>query len=171
MDFNPTFLEAFGITQQPVCHGKSLWPVLSGKIDELLDRVTIITETNHGMSSASKALKPTKARAVCDGRFYCIGNVYQDTFKGPAERAFFIGSGSGEYGGPGPQYGIDLHDDAIRQKSDQPLPYELLRQPCMAGAPREELYDLDTDPRAVKNLIDDPSHAEILTKLRAEFTA
>jgi N-sulfoglucosamine sulfohydrolase len=170
MDFNPTFLEAFGVAPQPACHAKSLWPILSGKTDALPDRTTIMTETNHGSSSAPKTLNPTKARAVCDGRFYYIGNVYQDTFKGPAEQAIAIGSGSGEYGDPGPQYGIDLHDDAIRDKSDQPLPYELLRQLCMADAPKEELYDLDADPWAVKNLINDPKHAETLAKLRQEFT-
>jgi arylsulfatase A-like enzyme len=170
MDFNPTFLEAFGISPQPVCHGKSLWPMLSGKTDSLLDRHTIMTETNHGSSSAPKELKPTKGRAVCDGRFYYIGNVYQDTFKGPVKQAISIGSGSGEYGDPGPQYGIDLHDDAIRHKGDQPLPYELLRQLCMADAPKEELYDLDSDPWAVKNLVNDPAHAETLTQLRQEFT-
>ena len=171
MDLNPTFLEAFGITPQPVCHGKSLWPILSGKSDALPDRSTIMTETNHGMSSAPKGLKPTKARAVCDGRFYYIGNVYQDTFKGPVEQAISIGSGSGEYGDPGQQYGIDLHDEAIRHKADQPLPYELLRQLCMADAPKEELYDLDADPWAVKNLISDPAHAEMLAMLRKEFSA
>lgn len=170
MDFNPTFLEAFGIAPQPVCHGKSLWPILNGKVDLLPDRQTIMTQTNHGSSSAPKQLKGTKARAVCDGRFYYIGNVYQDTFKGPVEQAISIGSGSGEYGDPGPQYGIDLHDDSIRQKAQQPIPYELLRQLCMADAPKEELYDLDTDPWAVKNLINDPAHAETLAKLRQEFT-
>jgi N-sulfoglucosamine sulfohydrolase len=170
MDFNPTFLEAFGIAAQPVCHGKSLWPILSGKMEALPDRVTIMTETNTGASSAPRTLKPTKGRAVCDGRFYYIGNVYQDTFRGPIEKAISIGSGSGEFGDPGPQYSIDLHDDAIRHKADQPLPYELLRQLCMADAPKEELYDLDSDPWAVKNLIADPSHAETLAKLRQEFT-
>jgi len=170
MDFNPTFLEAFGIAPQPLCHGKSLWPILSGQTEALPDRRTIMTETNHGSSSAPKTLKPTKARAVCDGRFYYIGNVYQDTFTGPVEQALFIGSGSGEYGDPGPQYGIDLHDDAIRHKADQPLPYELLRQLCLADAPKEELYDLDADPWAVKNLVTDPAHAETLAKLRQEFT-
>ena len=169
MDFNPTFLEALGIAPQPVCHGKSLWPILSGKADVLPERITIMTETNVGLSSAPKTQKPTKARAVCDGRFYYIGNVYQDTFKGPVEQAIAIGSGSGEYGDPGQQYGIDLHDEAIRHKDDQPLPYELLRQLCMADAPREELYDLDADPWAVKNLINDPAHAETLAKLRKEF--
>jgi hypothetical protein len=129
-----------------------------------------MTETNHGISSAPKDLKPTKARAVCDGRFYYIGNVYQDIFKGPVEQAISIGSGSGEYGDPGPQYGIDFHDEAIRHKNDQPLPYELLRQLCMADAPREELYDLDADPWAVKNLVNDPSFAEALARLRHEFT-
>ena len=170
MDFNPTFLEAFGIAPQPVCHGKSLWPVLSGKSDALSDRTTIMTETNNGLASAPKAQKPTKARAVCDGRFYYIGNVYQDTFKGPVEQALSLGSGSGEYGDPGPQYSIDLHDEAIRHKDDQPLPYELLRQLCMADAPREELYDLDADPWAVKNLINDDAHAETRARLRKELT-
>ena len=171
MDFNPTFLEAFGIMPQSVCHGKSLWPILSGKTDVLPDRNTIMTETNHGLSSAPKGLEPTKARAVCDGRYYYIRNVYQDTFTGPVEDALFIGSGSGEYGDPGPQYGIDLHDEAIRHKSDQSLPYELLRQLSMADAPLEELYDLDADPWAVKNLVSDSSHAVSLAKLREEFTA
>ena len=171
MDFNPTFLEAFGIAPQPVCHGRSLWPILSGKADVLPERVTIMTETNGGLASAPKAQKPTKARAVCDGRFYYIGNVYQDTFKGLVEQAIFVGSGHGEYGDPGPQYSIDLHDETIRHKDDQPLPYELLRQLCMADAPREELYDLDADPWAVKNLVNDAEHAETLARLRNELTA
>jgi arylsulfatase A-like enzyme len=170
MDFNPTFLEAFGIAPQPVCHGKSLWPMLSGKADALPDRATIMTETNGGLASAPKAQKPTKARAVCDGRFYYIGNVYQDTFRGPVEKALSIGSGDGEYGDPGQQYGIDLHDESIRHKDDQPLPYELLRQLCMADAPKEELYDLDADPWAVKNLVNDAAHAGTLARLRKEFT-
>lgn len=169
MDFNPTFLEAMGIAPQPVCHGKSLWPILSGKMDTLPDRTTVMTETNNGMSSAPKDRKPTKARAVCDGRFYYIGNVYQDTFKGPVEQALSIGSGSGEYGDPGPQYSIDLHDETVRHKDDQPLPYELLRQLCMANAPKEELYDLDADPWAVNNLVNDPKQTKTLARLRAEF--
>ncbi len=169
MDFNPTFLEAFGIAPQTLCHGKSLWPVLKGATDAIPDRTTIMTETNHGLSSAPKGQKPTKARAVCDGRYYYIGNVYQDTFQGPIEQAISIGSGNGEYGDPSPQYSIDLHDETVRHKADQPLPYELLRQLCMADAPKEELYDLDADPWAVKNLINDAAHAETAAKLRQEF--
>jgi len=170
MDFNPTFLEAFGIARQTLCHGKSLWPVLRGETDAIPDRTTVMTETNHGLSSAPKGQKPTKARAVCDGRYYYIGNVYQDTFQGPVEQAISIGSGNGEYGDPSPQYSIDLHDETVRHKADQPLPYELLRQLCMADAPKEELYDLDSDPWAVKNLINDPAHAETLARMRTEFT-
>jgi N-sulfoglucosamine sulfohydrolase len=169
LDFHPTFLEAYGIEPPATCHGQSLWPILEGTSDTLVDRHTIMTETNGGLASAPKAAKPTKARAVCDGRFYYIGNVYQDTFKGPVEQALHIGSGNGEYGDPGPQYGIDLHDETIRHQQDQPLPYELLRQLCMADAPKEELYDLDADPWAVNNLINDVSHAQTVARLRAEF--
>ena len=110
-----------------------------------------------------------RSRAVCDGRYYYIGNLIHDTVKGPADKALFIGSGSGEYGNPGPQYAIDLHDDTIRQKDKQPLPYELLRQLCMSDAPKEELYDLDADPWAVKNLISDPAQANTLARMRKEF--
>ncbi|MBA4016498.1 MAG: hypothetical protein C0483_04865 [Pirellula sp.] len=170
MDFNPTILEAFGIAPQPVCHGKSLWPILSGKADALPERVTIMTETNGGLASAPSTTKPTKARAVCDGRFYYIGNVYQDTVNEPVEKVLHLGSGNGEYGDPGPPYHIDLHDEAVRHKADQPLPYELLRRLCMNDTPREELYDLDADPWAVKNLVNDPAHAETLARLRQEFT-
>jgi hypothetical protein len=142
---------------------------MSHNVDALPERTTNKTETNSGLSSAPKGQKPTKARAVCDGRYYYVGNVYQDTFKGPVEKAISIGSGNGEYGDPGPQYSIDLHDEAVRHKDDQPLPYELLRQLCMADAPREELYDLDADPWAVKNLVNEPAHAATLARLRIEF--
>ena len=170
MDLNPTFLEIFGLKPLPNCQGKSLWPVLSGQQDIISERNTIMTETNNSLSSAPKGLDQTAARAVCDGRFYYIGNVIQDTFKGPIEKALFIGSGNGEYGDPGQQYGIDLHDDAIRQKDKQPIPYELLRQLCMNDAPKEELYDLDADPWAVKNLINDPTYIETVERMRNEFT-
>ncbi len=169
LDFNPTFLEAFGVAPQPVCHGRSLWPILSGKTDTLPDRQTIMTETNIANSSAPKETKPTAARAVCDGRFYYIRNLIQDTFQGPGEQALFIGSGSGEYGDPGPQYAIDLHDDSIRERERQPMPYELLRQLCLSDAPAEELYDLDADPWAVHNLVADPEYADTLAKLRQAF--
>ena len=171
MDFNPTFLEAFGVRPQAVCHGKSLWPILSGKQDALPDRTTIMTETNNSfMSAPGRKGSTTAARAVCDGRYYYIGNLIQEKTTLPEAKALFVGSGDGEYGNPGPQYAIDLHDDTVRSKDKQPLPYELLRQLCMGDAPKEELYDLDADPWGVKNLINDPAHAETLARMRKEFT-
>ncbi len=171
MDFNPTFLEAFGIPPADVCHGKSLWPILSGRVDQLPDRQTVMTETNNSFMSAPGSGDTTMARAVCDGRYYYIGNLIQATVQGPVEKTLFIGSGYGEYGDPGPQYAIDLHDETVRHKQDQPLPYELLRQLCLSDAPAEELYDLDADPWAVKNLVDDPAHGKTLARLRGEFAA
>jgi N-sulfoglucosamine sulfohydrolase len=109
------------------------------------------------------------ARAVCDGRYYYILNVIQDRTRLPEGKAVFIGSGHGEYGDPGPQYAIDLHDESIRQKERQPLTYELLRQLCMRDAPPEELYDLDRDPWGVKNLVGDPAYAETLARMREEM--
>ncbi len=170
MDFNPTFLEAFGGEAEQNCHGKSLWPILSGKEDSFPDRSTIMTETNNSLMSApGHRGDGTAARAVCDGRFYYIGNLIQQKVTMPEAQAIHIGSGNGEYGDPGPQYAIDLHDETVRMKDTQPLPYELLRQLCMNDAPPEELYDLDADPWAVKNLVNDPAHAEALARMRKEF--
>lgn len=169
LDLNPTFLEVFGLSALPSAQGKSLWPVLLGDSTEVPDRKTIMTETNLAFASVPKGTGETAARAVCDGRYYYIRNIIQDTVKGPEEKAIFIGSGSGEYGDPGNQYGIDLHDESIRVKAEQPLPYELLRQLCMSDAPKEELYDLDSDPWAVKNLVADSTQQDTLKRLRQEL--
>lgn len=170
IDFNPTFLEAFGLPPQPVCHGRSLWPILSGKADTLADRKTILAETNNSfMSAPGNKGDSTAARAVCDGRYYFIANIIQKKTDLPEDKALFVGSGHGEYGDPGPQYAIDLHDDTVRQKDKQPLPYELLRQLCMGDAPKEELYDLDADPWAVKNLVTDPTSTANLERMRKEM--
>ena len=170
MDFNPTFLEAFGLAPIEKTHAKSLWPILSGKVDALPDRRTVMTETNNSlMSQIGVRGDGTMARAVCDGRFYYIGNLIQTKTTLPEEKAINIGTGDGEYGDPGPQYSIDLHDETVRHKADQPLPYELLRQLCMGDAPKEELYDLDADPWGVKNLVNDPASADTLARMRKEF--
>jgi N-sulfoglucosamine sulfohydrolase len=170
MDLNPTFLEAFGLPTFTNTHASSLWPILRGETDTIPDRRTAFTETNHSsMSQVGTRGDRTAARAVCDGRYYYILNIVQQRTQLPEEKAVNIGTGFGEYGDPGPQYANDLHDETVRQKEKQPLPYELLRQLCMGDAPEEELYDLDADPWAVKNLAADPAHSETLTQLRAEM--
>ncbi len=169
MDFFPTFLETYGIMPQKKIHGQSLWPILNGAQNHFPDRETIMTETNVKNSSAPRELSNTVARAVSDGRYYYIKNVLQDTWTGKEEEAIYIGSGSGEYGDSAGIYYIDLHNESIRIKDENPLPYELLRQLCMNDAPDEELYDLKADPWAVNNLVDDPDYASVLGRMRNEM--
>ena len=158
MDLNPTFLEASGLPPLERTHASSLWPILRGETDAIAGRKTILTETNNiFMSQLGTRDDRTAARAMCDGRFYYIANTIQEKTTLPEDKAIHVGTGFGEYGDPGPQYAIDLHDETVRQKTAQPLPYEFLRQLCMGDAPPKELYDLDRDPWAVNNLIDDSS--------------
>ncbi len=63
------------------------------------------------------------------------------------------------------------HDDSIRHQDDPPLPYELLRQLCMADAPKEELHDLDAGSLAMKNPVNEPGYAATSSKLREEFSS
>lgn len=169
-DFNPTFLEAYGVKPAEVCHGRTLWPILRGEIDEFADRKTILTETNNSFMSQPSRGNETASRAVCDGRYYYVLNVVQKKEQGPVEKSIAVGTGYGEYGDPGAQYAIDLHDETVRHRDDFPVAYELLRQLCMGDAPREELYDLESDPWAVSNLIDNADHQATLTRMREEMT-
>ena len=123
------------------------------------------------MSTPGNKGDTTMARAVCDGRYYYIANLIQARVDLPVEQALAVGTGHGEYGDPGPQYSIDLHDETVLQKDKQPLPYELLRQLCMSDAPPEEFYDLNADPWAVKNLVNDPAYTKPLAMLREEMKA
>jgi N-sulfoglucosamine sulfohydrolase len=170
MDFNPTFLEAFEIEPIKNTHANSLWPILSGKSETIEGRSTIMAETNNSfMSAPGNKGDGTAARAICDGRYYFIANIIQDKTKLPEQEALGIGTGHGEYGDPGPQYVIDLHDESVRCKETQPVPYELLRRLCMGDAPPEELYDLQIDPWGIRNLVNEPSEADTLARMRTEM--
>jgi arylsulfatase A-like enzyme len=53
IDFAPTILEAFGMDVPPVFQGRSLWPLLEGKVTDHYDAVF----TNQGLWSAQRAMR------------------------------------------------------------------------------------------------------------------
>ncbi len=61
-DLMSTILEFLRIDAPETQHGRSLWPLLTGKISRFKDRKTVLTETNSWY----------KARAVTDGQWYYV---------------------------------------------------------------------------------------------------
>lgn len=160
VDLMATILEFLGIDAPEIQHGRSLWPILKGDVESFTDRKTVLTETNSWY----------KARAVTDGRWYYVRNFTQ-----PYHEA------AGDDPWSNPPMNIDLwlpthkhydnqvYTETIRAKDEYPLAYELLAQIVEGRLPEEELYDLENDPWATRNLASDKIHKKLLKSMRREL--
>jgi hypothetical protein len=64
---------------------------------------------------------------------------------------------------PGGPWGNHAYAEIIRNKEPYPEQYELLKETFFR--PKEELYDLHSDPYEMRNLAEDPEYQAVLIRL------
>ena len=160
IDFAPTFLELAGVTQQaagmqPIT-GHSLTDLLNNKPDVDRSFVIIGRERN---DVYARRVSPYglgyPARGIRMGQYLLIKNFAPDRWPcGDPDLGLLDTDGS-----PTKTLLEDLgQDDPYWQHS-------------FGKRQSEQLFDVSSDPDCVKNLIDDPGHAEDATKLRQTLMA
>jgi N-sulfoglucosamine sulfohydrolase len=160
VDLMATILEFLEIEAPEVQHGRSLWPILRGEVDSFHDRKTILTETNSWY----------KARAVTDGRWYYVRNFTQPFHQAAGDDPWSNPPMNIDLWLPTHQhYDNQVYTETIRAKEKYPLAYELLAQIVEGRLPEEELYDLENDPWATRNLAGDKAQKEVLNSMRREL--
>ncbi|MED5419444.1 MAG: heparan N-sulfatase, partial [Verrucomicrobiota bacterium] len=93
-----------------------------------------------------------RSRAVRDRRYKYIINHYPDLPATP----------------PADAARSDTFKEMQRLRAEEQLPD--VQSTCFrAPRPREELYDLTTDPHELNDLARDPAHQDTLERLRAEY--
>lgn len=140
-DLAPTLLDAAGLTPPASMAGRTLMPLLEGSKQSDRDRVFVERE-RHAQVRRGDLSYP--ARAVRTERFLYIRNFRPDRWPaGDPEMYFAVGPFGDIDGGPS-------KDLLLTRRGD----------PVIAGAfalatakrPREELYDLRTDPDQLENV-------------------
>ncbi len=160
-DLAPTFLEAGGVEVPDAVTGESLMKILaaekSGRIDPARDAV-IFGRERHTACQGPDDLRSYPARAIRTDRWLYIHNLKPDLWPaGSPELGFRDCDG-------GPTKSFILKN---RDKPGMERYYDL----CFAKRPAEELYDCEADPFQLKNLAEDPAHAETRKQLRARLDA
>jgi len=144
LDLMPTFLEVAGVPPLEGLAGRSLLPLLDGRVKEW--RSYLFTEFH--LHSAHNYYPQ---RTVCDERFKLIRNLMPGKVNpGYAftNKRFFEGV------------------DKIIAAAEEPVRGAYRR---MQAPPAVELYDLKNDPYEFKNLASDPTHATTLARLQGQL--
>jgi len=182
-DLCPTFIEAAGIPIPKVMTARSLLPILrshqAGQVDESRDHVLVGRE-RHVAAVRQDAL-PYPQRAIRTASHLYIHNFAPDRW--PMGEA----PGYGRPDGPLPAF-EELRENTFGAFGDMdagPTKAWLITHRDDPGIdrffdiafdrnPREELYDLRTDPHCLKNLADDPDFAsqrrDLSTRLMNELS-
>lgn len=167
IDLAPTFLEAAGVKQPEQMIGKSLTPVLSGRgegrIDKARDHI-IFGKERHVPAQAAPSMGGYPCRGVRDDGYLYIRNFEPDRWPAGVR--------------DGATHPMNCHADSDNGPTKSflvnhagELGFKLFYDLSFAKRPAEELYDVKADPVQLKNLADDPAHADVKRKLAAQLMA
>lgn len=156
IDLAPTFLQAAGLRVPKEMSGKSLLPLLEGKRKENLEKVQFLERERHAYVRPNNVGYPS--RAVRTNQFLYIANFEPTLY--PAGNPEFIYT-VGKYGdcdnSPTKSY--------ILENKDKPEVAPFYRL-AFEKRTEEELYDLEKDPVQLNNVVENPTYAKELDKLR-----
>jgi len=175
MDVGPTLLELTGTTVADSMDGRSFYSQLtskkSGWIEPKRDSVVIGRELHFHNARRGNVPYPMRAVRTKDHLYirnfkpdrWPMGDPYDATKLTERDALYQMGLSTT------PAY-RDLDGSLTKAwmmaQREEPGDKELFRL-TMYPRPREELYDLKTDPDQLFNLADDPGHASVLATLRA----
>lgn len=158
LDLAPTILDFWNIKTPDTMIGKSLIPIVTGEIDEIPDRETILV-SNH---------EKYDARGVTDGRYYYIENLRKPSgdFTQDGLRKSL---NTDQFTLAAPWFNRTF-DATVNSQQEFPHAFDLLNQIVTGqNMPDFELYDMENDFWMVDNLIDDPTLSDTVEYLRSEL--
>lgn len=144
VDFMPTILDVAGVSKPDGLQGKSYLPIIMGGKDVGRDRVYAELGDNSGGFTFPMRAVHTKQ--------------YNYVFNAWATGESKFQSASSYHVSEGVLKRL-AKDDSILNERYQHLLYRSV----------EELYDIESDPHALNNLINDPAHQEVLEKMRKDL--
>jgi N-sulfoglucosamine sulfohydrolase len=147
LDLYPTFLEVAGLPVPAYLPGRSLLPLLTGKQTDWRDY--LFTEfhvhSNHN---------PYPQRTVRNDRYKLIWNPLAGTANPGYDFTL--------------SHTVKIPEESLLQHADPEVrkAYQRMKNP-----PEYELYDLQADPYEIRDLGQDPAHAEVLQALKSQLRA
>ncbi|MGI9244898.1 MAG: sulfatase family protein [Verrucomicrobiales bacterium] len=166
-DFAPTFLEAAGLDTGADMTGRSLMPVLLSGISGQVD-----PSRNHVLTGMERHVYRNPSRALRTADFLYIRNFAPAKWK------------TGEVDGKNPTYDFSSEPwptgpGAFSFNIDPSPSKQVMRhergtaeaERTFATRPREELYDLRSDPDQLRNVAGDPEYQGSLERSREQLEA
>lgn len=168
----PTFLEAANVDRPTTMIAKSLFNILrsseSGLIDESRD--AIFTGRERHVAAARNQFRPYPQRAIRTQEYLYIINFESDRWPmgtGPgfgtsqAEMPNFLSLQENTFAAFGDLDASPTKAWIITHRTESPDIFEF----AVGQRPREELYNLNTDPHCMKNLAEEKKFVEVRTAL------
>ena len=159
LDLTPTILDLLGLAPLPVCHGRSLQPVLAGTVGARGHDAIFAEISNRGPLPNDGI----QERSVCDGRWHLI---YREKLN-PAWRQVQADSKDWQ------PWGQRSYDEIVKNQKQFPEPFRILAELDPQGlggrVPALEFYDLASDSDEMRNLASDAGSRANLERMYARL--